>query len=148
MAKAVKPKATAKKGAKLSGPEEVDELIKTTKHPLKKAMEALREIILSTNKGITEHIKWNAPSFCFKDDDRITFNLHKNDSLLIIFHRGVKSKSIKGAGNLFKDTTGLLEWLANDRAVVKLYSLEEVNQKKPLLKKIVAQWIKETEISS
>ncbi|MEO5562017.1 MAG: DUF1801 domain-containing protein [Chitinophagaceae bacterium] len=144
MAKAVKPKTPVKKTAKPSGPEEVAELISKTKHPLKKTMEALREIILSVNKGITEHIKWNAPSFCFKDDDRITFNLHKNDCIMIVFHTGAKVKGNKRTGPLFKDTTGLLDWVANDRAVVKLYSLEEVTKKKASLKKVVGQWIKET----
>jgi hypothetical protein len=144
MAKAIRTKATAKKNATLSGPEQVAEFMAKTNHPLKKAMETLREIILSANKGITEHIKWNGPSFCFNGDDRITFNLHKNDCIIIVFHRGAKVKDSQGAGPLFKDATGLLEWASNDRAVVKLFSLQEVNEKKDNLKKIAAQWIKLT----
>jgi len=107
-------------------------------------MEALREIVLSANKGITEHIKWNAPSFCFNGEDRVTFYLHKNEYILIVFHRGAKVKDRKGNGPLFKDTTGLLEWVSNDRAIVKLFSIQEVNAKKDLLKKVMKQWIKLT----
>lgn len=131
------------KATKLSGPEQVADFMRTVVHPLKSAMEALRELILSANKEITEHIKWNGPSFCFGGDDRITFNLHKNDCILIIFHRGAKGKEVKGKEPVFKDTTGLLEWLSNERAVVKLYSLDEVNEKKAKLIKVVKQWIKE-----
>jgi hypothetical protein len=144
MAKTIKSKSIPKKTSKLSGPEEVTEFMNKTNHPLKKAMEVLREIILNANKGITEHIKWNGPSFCFKDDDRITFNLHKNDCILIVFHRGAKVKDSKGSGPLFNDTTGILDWVSDDRAVVKLFSLQEVIEKKDNLKKIVIQWIKLT----
>lgn len=132
--------------AKQSGPEQVADFLLNLKHPLKPAIETLREIILNSHKAITEHIKWNAPSFCFQDDDRVTFNLHKNDCILLIFHRGAKVKDTKGKEPLFKDSTGLLEWLSNDRGVVKFYSLEEVNEKKIKLVKLVKQWIKETAV--
>ena len=130
--------------AKLSGSEQVADFLLKLKHPLKPALETLREIILSSHKGLTEQIKWNAPSFCFQDDDRITFNIHKNDCILIIFHRGAKVKETKGKESLFKDATGLLEWLSGDRAVAKFYSLDEVTIKKAKLVKLVKQWIKET----
>lgn len=132
------------KATKLSGPEQVADFMGTVKHPLKKTMETLREIILSANKHITEHIKWNGPSFCFGGDDRITFNLHKSDCILVIFHRGAKGKEVKGKEPIFKDATGLLEWLSNERAVIKIYSPDEVTEKKTKLTKVVKQWIKET----
>jgi uncharacterized protein YdhG (YjbR/CyaY superfamily) len=134
------------KTTKRSGPEQVADFMLTAKHPLKKAMATLQEIIHSANKNITEHIKWNAPSFCFGGDDRITFNLHKADCVMIIFHCGAKGKEMKGKEPIFKDTTGLLEWLSNERAVIKIYSLDEVNQKKANLIKVVKQWIKETSV--
>jgi uncharacterized protein YdeI (YjbR/CyaY-like superfamily) len=138
MAKTTTPQ---KKTSAPSGPEQVAEFIKTTKHPLKKAVEEIREIILSVDKGLTEHIKWNAPSFCFNGDDRITFNLSKSDSILLIFHRGAKVKEIKSKDPLFKDTTALLQWLAPDRAVIKFQTIEEVADKKASLKKVVQQWL-------
>ncbi|MES2373254.1 MAG: DUF1801 domain-containing protein [Bacteroidota bacterium] len=133
------------KATKLSGPEQVADFMRTVTHPLKTTMEALRETLLSANKGITEHIKWNGPSFCFGGDDRITFNLHRKDYILIVFHCGTKQgKEIKGGEPLFKDATGLLEWLSNQRAIIKFYSLDEVNEKKAKLIKVVKQWIKGT----
>jgi hypothetical protein len=132
------------KASKLSGSEQVADFLLTTKHPLQSAMEALRKLILSADKGITEHIKWNGPSFCFGGDDRITFNLHKNDCILLVFHRGAKGKEVKGKEPIFTDTTGLLEWLSNERAIIKIYSLEEVDEQKTKLTKVVKQWIKET----
>ncbi|MES2328614.1 MAG: DUF1801 domain-containing protein [Bacteroidota bacterium] len=132
------------KATKLSGPEQVTDFICKLNHPLKPVVITLRELILNADKDLTEHIKWNAPSFCFGGDDRITFNLHKNDCILLIFHRGAKGKEVKGKEPLFKDTTGLLEWLSNERAVIKFNSPDEVNEKKEKLIKVVKQWIKET----
>ncbi len=105
MAKSAKPKTATKKAPALSGEEQVTSFISKTEHPLKKVMEEVRALILSTNKQITEHIKWNAPSFCIDGDDRITFNLSKSDYLLLVFHRGAKVKDSKGKGPLFDDTS-------------------------------------------
>lgn len=33
-------------------------------HPLKQEILEMRDIILDANKNLTEHIKWNAPSYC------------------------------------------------------------------------------------
>lgn len=140
-AKTAKPAAPRKNTSKLSGPEQVVEFMNRVDHPLKQSMEAMREIVLSANKEITEHIKWNAPSFCFKGEDRMTFNLRSNEYILIVFHRGAKAKDGEGKRPLFKDTTGLLEWATNDRAIVKLYGIKDVKEKKDILKKVVNQWI-------
>ena len=141
MAKTTTPR---KKTLAPSGTEQVKEFILATKHPLKKAVEEIRAVILGADKGITEHIKWNAPSFCFDGDDRITFNLSKADRILLIFHRGAKVKESKRKDPLFEDTTRLLEWLAPDRAVLKFQTIEEVAGKKSALKKVVKQWLAAT----
>jgi flagellar motor switch protein FliG len=71
-----KSETTGKKSIKLSGHHQVVEYMNNLEHPLKKEIEEVRKIILSANKQITEHIKWNAPSFCFNNEDRVAFNLH------------------------------------------------------------------------
>jgi uncharacterized protein YdeI (YjbR/CyaY-like superfamily) len=141
--KTPKPKAPPKKASKLSGTEEVAAFMDKLDHPLKKEIETIREIILSANKKITEHIKWKAPSFCFNGEDRVTFNI-RNECILLVFHRGAKVKETKEDGPILKDTTGLLEWASNDRALVKFYNSKEVNAKKDQIEKVVSQWIKLT----
>ena len=137
MAKAAAPK--------LSGTAEVLLFLDNCQHPLKPAIEFLRNLILASDKAITEHIKWNGPSFCYGGDDRITFNLHKKDQLLVVYHRGAKGKETKGGGTpLFADSTGLLQWLSNERAVATFVSLEEVQEKKTKIKKLVKDWLKAT----
>ena len=51
---------------------EVREFTGELSHPLKAGIEDVRSAILASDDGITEHIKWNAPSFCWEGEDRVT----------------------------------------------------------------------------
>lgn len=127
---------------KLTGPEQVAEFFDNLDSPLKPAMLAVRDIILGANKEITEHIKWNAPSFCHRGDDRVTFNIRKGDQILLIFHRGAKVKDGTGSGRLIEDDSGLLEWLADDRAMLKIIGIDDAMTKRYALTAILHKWIK------
>jgi hypothetical protein len=118
----------------------VDAFIKNLKHPLKAEVEALRAIILGADNQLLEHIKWNAPSYCFNGEDRVTFNLHAQDKVQLVFHRGPKSK--EDSKVKFTDSTGLLKWVAADRAIATFHNLKEVQASKSALKKVVREWIK------
>src|SRR5919112_2628857 len=95
--------------------EEVDLLMRRLDHPLKEGIERLRVAILDSNEGITEHVKWNAPSFCYAGVDRVTFRLQPGNRLQLILHRGAKVRD-DAADFRFEDPSGLLEWVAADRA--------------------------------
>lgn len=136
--------ATGKKSTKLSGHEQVIEFLNNLEHPLKKEIEEVRKIILSANDQITEHIKWNAPSFCFQNEDRVTFQLQGKGFFRLVFHCGAKAKDRTEKEPLFTDTTGLLDWVTNDRAIVKLTDMSDVETKKEKLAEVVAKWIEVT----
>jgi uncharacterized protein YdhG (YjbR/CyaY superfamily) len=70
----------------LNRSEAVNQFIEETQHPLKADIATVRAIILEADDQITEHIKWNAPSFCDDGEDRITFNLHAKDRIRLVFH--------------------------------------------------------------
>src|ERR671916_3203654 len=119
---------------------EVDHVMEGLDHPLKDGIERLRAAILDSNDQITEHIKWKAPSFRYADEDRVTFRLYPEEQVQLIFHRGAK---VKGdvADFAFDDHTGLLRWVANDRAVVALRDAEDAEAKRPALVEIVNRWV-------
>ncbi|MDZ4725462.1 MAG: DUF1801 domain-containing protein [Leptospira sp.] len=123
---------------------DVTNFLSSHKHPLKAVIEEIRDLILKTDKSITEHIKWNAPSFCYLGDDRITFRLDKSENIQLIFHTGAKGKDTKTNQYLFEDETRLLVWLADKRAVVTFVSFEDYMKKKTKFKKIVKRWLAET----
>lgn len=135
---------TGKKPIKLSGPQQVVEFLNNLEHPLKKEIEEVRKIILSTNESITEHLKWKAPSFCFDNEDRVTFNLQGKGFFRLVFHCGAKVKDQAGDGTLFEDTTGLLDWVTTDRAMIKITDMSDVESKKEKLAAVVAKWIEVT----
>ena len=113
-------------------------------HPLKQEILELREIILEANKNLTEHIKWNAPSYCINGEDRITFNLRAKDKVRLVFHCGVKIKARKLKGKISSDTQQWLEWAAEDRALLSFSDMIEIMQKKKNIQQIIKEWIKLT----
>ena len=101
-------------------------------HPFKAEMEAVRAIILGVSDKISERIKWNAPSFFYKEDlgafnPRATEYAH-----LILLFPG-------GAG--MEDKSGLLEGNHKDRREAKFHSLDDVKAKKRALEKLVKNWL-------
>jgi len=120
----------------------VDEFMGKLKHPLKPALEAIRAIIRESDSRVTEGIKWNAPSFYFKEWFATAIIWRGKDSILIVLHKGAKVKDNTSVMNI-EDKSGLLEWAAKERALVKFNSLEEVNSKKGALQSIVRQWVEQ-----
>ena len=129
---------------KLSEPAKVDAFMKECKHPLVKVIEALRKIILSTDKEIGEEIKWNAPTFFYSGKMRpfnpkeykryiIVFNLFKQDCIRLVFPSGAK----------INDKTGLLEGdYADGRKLAMFYSLDDVKAKEKNFQAVIKTWLK------
>lgn len=137
-------KRTKQNTEQLSGSEQVDAFIQQLEHPLKQEIEQVRNILLQSDRRLTEHIKWNAPSFRIDDEDRITFNFYGGNKFRLVLHCGSK-KTAKKEEKLIHDDSGLLEWVANDRATITITSseiLNEENRKK--LQEVVTKWIEAT----
>ncbi|KOP80082.1 hypothetical protein AN957_23400 [Cytobacillus solani] len=111
-------------------------------HPLKEEIEEVRKIILSTDDKITEHIKWNDPSFCYEGEDRITFNLNGKGFIRLIFHCGAKVKERKTNEPLISDPSGVLEWIAADRVMMKFTDKNDIKAKEEKLKEVITMWLK------
>src|SRR5438477_11810653 len=137
-------KAKKDDSIKLSEPDKVDAYMKECKHPFAKVIEALRKIILSTDKEIGEEIKWNAPTFFYtgkmkpfnpKEYKRciIVFNLFKQDCIRLVFPGGAK----------INDKSGLLEGdYADGRRLAMFYSLGDVKAKEKHLQAAIKTWLK------
>jgi hypothetical protein len=110
----------------------VDAYMRDLDHPFKAEIETLRAIILGVSPKISERIKWNAPSFFYKEDlgafhPRATEYAH----LVLLFPggAGVPAKS------------SLLEGTAKDRREAKFHSLEDIETKKRALEKLIKDWV-------
>jgi hypothetical protein len=120
--------------------EELTQFLNDLNHPLRKEIDQLRQIVLSTNAGLSENIKWNGPNFCSQGEDRITMRIHPTTQLQLIFHRGAKVLA-QPVERLIQDRSNLLNWKTNDRAVVTYKSLEEILSSHSALSNIVKAWV-------
>ncbi len=121
-----------KKGSPVSRTDAVDEFLENLSHPLKVQVEALRSIIKGVNKDINEEIKWKAPSFNYKGEYLVTFNLRDEKRVHLVFHNPM----------IAKVKSELLEGDYRDRRMVYFTDMKDVKAKKALLEKALKELIK------
>jgi uncharacterized protein YdhG (YjbR/CyaY superfamily) len=63
-------------------------------HPFKAEVQMIRETIKKVNRDITEEVKWKAPSFRYKAEYLITFNLWGKQKIHLVIHNPMISKVI------------------------------------------------------
>ncbi|PXY39508.1 DUF1801 domain-containing protein [Flavobacterium cheongpyeongense] len=120
---------------------EVTNFLESQNHPLRKEIEELRNVILSSNKHLAENIKWNAPNYCFGNEDRITMKIQPVASnIQLIFHRGAKKKE-QPKERLIANKNKILIWKENDRAIIAFKNSKEIESAKAELKTIINEWI-------
>lgn len=119
---------------------EVTKFLDALIHPLRAEIEELRLIILNSTEGLTENIKWNGPNYCYNDQDRVTMRIMPPKQIQLIFHRGAK-KMIQPKDKLIEDTSGLLIWKENDRAIATFKNMVEVKKAASNLEKIINSWM-------
>jgi hypothetical protein len=119
---------------------DVEQYLAELHHPLKDGVRQLRAAILACDPAISEHVKWNAPSFRHGGEDRVTFRLRPRGRLQLIFHRGAKVRA-DSAGFTFDDPTGLMTWAAPDRAVIDFPDLAAVSARQAQVTTLVRRWV-------
>ncbi|MDB5523814.1 MAG: hypothetical protein JWM58_1577 [Rhizobium sp.] len=122
------------------GKDAVDQFLRTLDHPRQSDIETLRSIILDADPAISEKVKWNAPSFYFRDDFA-TMKLRPDATLQLIMHTGAKTRQSAICKSAIEDSNRLLTWVADDRCVITFDPGEDVLAKPADLQNIVRQWI-------
>lgn len=121
----------------------VDEFLSDLSDVKGSQVNELREIILASNKELKEHIKWNCPSYIFKNEDRITFNVvNKDDNVKLVLHMGAKRKENKDGKPVIEDMTGLILWNSDIRGLISFDSVEDILAKREQLTVIIQRWLK------
>ncbi|WP_339697730.1 DUF1801 domain-containing protein [uncultured Roseivirga sp.] len=121
--------------------QQVIDFLDQAQHPLRSEIDYLRNIINNSAPELTEHIKWNAPSFMLNGDDCITFNLPPNQKTIrLVFHQGAKKKEQPSA-RFISDTPDWFKWATNDRAVVTFSSKEDIKSKEEQIITLIKEWV-------
>jgi len=128
--------------SKLTDHEQVNDHIQKLDKSIAGTVQAIREIILKTDKEIGERIKWNNPGFYYTGEmkefdpkeykrDIAVFNLFKN-RIMLVFPSGAK----------IGDKSGLLEGDYKDgRRTLVFKDLEDVKAKQKDLQAIIKKWL-------
>lgn len=123
-------------------PVDVEGFLAALDHPRKAEIVALRRLILAADRGISERIKWNAPSFGVGGDDRVTMRLAPKGQVQLVFHRG--AKPVAADGFRFPDATGRLVWAAPDRATLTVVDAADLKASGAEITALVVRWIQAT----
>ena len=120
------------KRPKFTEEEQVIEWMKKLDPAMRPAVNTVRKIIKTAGPELNERIKWNAPSYYYKEDI-VTFGpaRSKGKIILVFHHPGtVKIKS------------GLLEGDYKDRRLVYINSEKEIGDVKKELERIIKESVK------
>ncbi len=116
-----------KKTAKPSEAEQVSDYMHQLQHPLKTEINAVRDIIKNARAGISERIKWNAPSYYYKGVDLVTFHVREMKKVHLVFHNIA----------IVQVQSDLLEGDYKDRRMVYFQGIEDVEAHKNELERIM-----------
>jgi uncharacterized protein YdhG (YjbR/CyaY superfamily) len=110
----------------------VEKFMDKLDHPYKAEVQFLRKVIKKVNKDIAEEWKWNAPSYSYRGNYLVTFNLWEKGHIHLVFHNPMISK-VKNK---------LLEGEYKERRMVHFSDMKDVKAKKPALEKALKDLIK------
>src|SRR5258705_3174323 len=120
------------KKAKPTEKEQVSEWLSKLDPAMKPAIDAVRKIIRAAGPKLNERIKWNAPSYYYKEDI-VTFGPVRNkDKIILVFHNP----------NIVKIRSSLLQGDYKDRRLVYFNSLSEIKSGKNELERIIGESVK------
>lgn len=104
-------------------------------HPLKSEVQAVRQIIKGVDPGITEQIKWNAPSYSYAGEYLVTFHLRPTDYVHLVFHHPatptVASELLEGS-------------YPDGRRMAYFSDMDAVTEKKEELERVISELVART----
>ncbi len=131
------------KAKDINDPKSVTDYIQKLDPDFARLIEAIRQLILSTDKEIGEQIKWNSPSFFYQGEMK-PFNPkeYKRDIVVLNIRKGI-ALLVFPTGAIINDTTGILEGQYTDgRRLVTFTNMDDIAVKGKDLQKVIKQWLK------
>ena len=122
--------------------EQVTAYIQKLPEHVQPAIEYLRELILSVDTNITEHIKWNSPAFYYRGEMKAFDAKEYKRDILVMNLRKDKILCVLPTGATIKTNTGILEGDYTDgRRLINFKDLEDIKKKEKQLKSVLEEWL-------
>lgn len=127
-------------------PKGVSEYIQKLEPDFAALIEAIRQLLLSTDKEVGEQIKWNSPSFFYQGEMKaFDAKEYKRDIVVVNIRKGY-ALLVFPTGATIKDHSGILEGDYSDgRRMVSFRNMDEVKAKGKDLQQVVKQWLEQVE---
>ena len=126
---------------KSAAPASVDAFLATLAPDQRALVDALRQTVLAADPRIAEGIKWNVPSFR-TSEFFATLNPRVKTGVGLILHFGARKNAIAETGVAIADPSGLLRWLAKDRAAVEFRDAGELAEQRAAFTRLVREWVR------
>lgn len=123
--------ATKKPAGKATDAEQVKAWLDKLDTKTRTEIEAVRKIITGSSSKLNERVKWNAPSYYYKDDI-VTFGPYRNNRVLLVFHHPA----------VVKVRSELLKGDYKDRRLIYFNNKAEAEKNKKELSRILTEIIK------
>lgn len=127
---------------KLSNSTKVTQHIAKLPEEVQPAIEYLRQVMLSIDKEISEHMKWNSPAFYYTGEMKEFDPKEYQRDILVMNLRNDKIMCILPTGMKIKTNTEVLEGDFKDgRRIISLKNLEDIKQKEVKLREAIKEWL-------
>jgi hypothetical protein len=111
---------------------DVDSWLENYDNPQRELVSRIRDFILSVDPGLTEAVKWQAPTFIYKGNIASFFPKAKKN-VTLMFHQGAS----------LQDELGLLEGDGEVSRVARFADEADFEAKKPGLEAVLLAWIRD-----
>ncbi|NTV90402.1 MAG: DUF1801 domain-containing protein [Clostridiales bacterium] len=112
----------------------IDEFLSDQSSDKLEQINTLRELIIQVEPNLAENLKWNAPNYVYKGEDRITFNvMNKQDIVKVIIHMGATKKEDKKSNPILANDQGIVEWSSDIRGAISFDDISDIYSKMEML---------------
>ena len=126
----------------MSGYKTVEGFIESLDDEQRRQVNLLRGIILESHSGLSEILKWNAPSYVFDSEDRLTFSVKNKQRLVkLVLHMGALRQEDKKATPIMSDETETIEWSSDIRGILSFASYEDIVSRRAEMIAIIRRWL-------
>lgn len=120
----------------------VADLVNGLDDQTREQVQLLRDIIGSLDTDLTEHIKWNAPSYVFDGEERITMNLRNKQGLVkLVLHMGATRPENRKGTPVLLDDAGIVEWASDIRGLITFVDADDIRAKQSALRRVLSGWL-------